>query len=189
MGPKCDRLVWRHWTYSELVLNSDDPISRPSQNASRSFIIRYAPLLLWIGLIFVFSSTVASANQTSRIIGPILHFLFPSASEETIRQYHFFIRKCAHFTEYALLAFWSIRALSASSKPSIRNFRFVIAMLIVLTIASTDELNQSFEPTRTSSPWDVLLDCIGGATMSLIYWLVVSRRVKGDGSAQDLVER
>jgi VanZ family protein len=171
VGPECGRLGRRHWTYSELVLNSDDPISRPSQNASRSVIFRYAPLLLWIGLIFLFSSTVASANQTSRIIGPILHFLFPSAPEVTIQQYHFLVRKCAHFTEYALLAFWSIRALATSSKQSLRKFRFVLAVLIVLLIASTDEFNQSFEPSRTSSPWDVLLDCIGGATMSFVYWL------------------
>jgi VanZ family protein len=137
-----------------------------------SRIYRYAPLVLWIGLVFFFSSTVASSNQTSRIIGPILHFLFPSAPEETIQNYHFFIRKCAHFTEYAILAFWGIRALAESSKPSLRKYRFLIAVLIVFLIASTDEFNQSFEPTRTSSPWDVLLDCIGGATMSLVYWTI-----------------
>lgn len=182
MGPKCDRLVRRYWAYSELVLNSDDPKSRPSQNALRSFIFRYAPLLLWIGLIFFFSSTIASANQTSRIIGPILHFLFPSASPDTIQQYHFFIRKCAHFTEYALLAFWAIRALARSSRESLKKYRFVVAVFIVLIIASTDEFNQSFEPSRTSSPWDVLLDCIGGTTMSLFYWLVTRAR-SGSGSA------
>ena len=167
MGPKCDRLVRRYWAYSELVLNSDDPKTSSSRNALRSFIFRYAPLLLWIGLIFFFSSTVASANQTSRIIGPILHFLFPSASPETIQQYHFFIRKCAHFTEYALLAFWSVLALGRSSNALLRNSRFLIAVAIVLVVASLDEFNQSFEPSRTSSIWDVGLDLIGGTSMTM----------------------
>jgi VanZ family protein len=125
---------------------------------------------LWIALIFFFSSTAASANQTSRIIGPILHFLFPSAPEVTIRQYHFVIRKCAHFTEYALLAFWAIRALAKSPHPAFRRYRFLIAVAVVLVIASIDEFNQSFEPSRTSSIWDVGLDMIGGATMSVVLW-------------------
>ena len=147
----------------------------------RSFIFRYAPLLLWIGLIFFFSSTVASANQTSRIIGPILHFLFPSASPETIQQYHFFIRKCAHFTEYALLAFWSVLSLGKSSNASLRNYRFLIAVAIVLVVASLDESNQSFEASRTSSIWDVGLDIVGGASMSLAYWLIARSRFARNG--------
>jgi Predicted integral membrane protein len=181
MGPKCDRLVRRYWAYSELVLNSDDPKTSSSRNALRSFIFRYAPLLLWIGLIFFFSSTVASANQTSRIIGPILHFLFPSASPETIQQYHFFIRKCAHFTEYALLAFWSVLSLGKSSNASLRNYRFLIAVAIVLVVASLDESNQSFEASRTSSIWDVGLDIVGGASMSLAYWLIARSRFARNG--------
>jgi VanZ family protein len=168
-----------------LVLNSDDSNSSPPRNAWRSFIFRYAPLLAWIGLIFFFSSTVASANQTSRIIGPVLHFLFPSASPETIQQYHFFIRKCAHFSEYALLAFWSILALSKSSNASLRNYRFWIAVAIVLAVASLDEFNQSFEASRTSSIWDVGLDIVGGASMSLAYWLIARSRFARNGSATD----
>lgn len=127
---------------------------------------------MWVALIFFFSSTAASANQTSRIIGPILQLLFPSASAETIQQYHFFIRKCAHFTEYALLAFWTIRALAGSSHKLLKQYRFIIAIILVLTVASIDEFNQSFEPTRTSSVWDVLLDCTGGLVASLLMWLL-----------------
>ena len=160
MGSQLPGLARRRRRLSKLVLNS----------SSRTY--RYAPLVFWVALIFFFSSTAASATQTSRIIGPILHFLFPSAAEDTIQQYHFFIRKCAHFTEYALLAFWTIRALANSSREPLRRYRFLVAVVLVLMVASLDEFNQSFEPTRTSSPWDVMLDCVGGATMSLIYWVV-----------------
>jgi VanZ family protein len=131
-------------------------------------LIRYGPLLVWICVIFFFSSTAASANQTSRIIGPLLHFLFPAASPETLQQYHFFIRKCAHVTEYAILAYFAIRALAHSNIALFRNFRFLIAVLVVLLIASLDEINQSFESTRSGTAWDVALDFAGGVTMAVV---------------------
>jgi VanZ family protein len=151
-----------------VVLNAERQVPDHLKPSRRGLLFRYGPLVLWIALIFFFSSTAASASQTSRIIGPILHFLFPSTPEETIQQYHFFIRKCAHFTEYALLAFWAIWALTRSSHRSLKKYRFFIAVVIVLFIASIDEFNQSFEPSRTSSVWDVGLDLIGGATMATV---------------------
>ena len=188
LGPECHRVVRRDRTYSKLVLNSDQQVlfSRPPSWHSR--LVRYAPLVFWVALIFFFSSTAASANQTSRIIGPILHFLFPSAPDETIQRYHFFIRKCAHFTEYGLLAFWTIWALARSSHESLKKYRFLIAIIIVLVVASTDEFNQSFEPSRTSSPWDVLLDCIGGTSMSVALWLWHLRSSRRPRAATDFAD-
>jgi VanZ family protein len=134
----------------------------------RNRVYRYAPLVVWVGLIFFFSSGAASTTQTSRIIRPILMFLFPTASEETLLGYHFFIRKCAHFIEYAMLAFWTVRALANSSVKLLREYRFAAAVLSVLAIATLDEFNQSFEPTRTSTIWDVTLDVAGGAAMAIL---------------------
>jgi VanZ family protein len=133
-------------------------------------LVQYGPLAGWIALIFFFSTTAASASKTSLIIEPILRFLFSSASAETIERYHFFIRKCAHFTEYALLAFWAVRAWASSTYRILTNNRYVLAIFLVLIVASLDEFNQSFEPSRTSTPWDVLRDCIGGSTMVLLLW-------------------
>jgi hypothetical protein len=67
------------------------------------------------------------------------------------------------FTEYAILAFWAIRAFSGSSVGFLRDQRFWLAVLLVILVTSTDEYHQSFEPSRTSSIYDVLLDCTGGA--------------------------
>ena len=141
-----------------------------SKNSLPAWSLAYAPLILWIGLIFVFSSAAASASQTSRIMEPILRFFFSSATGETIQQIHFFIRKCAHFTEYALLAFWAVRAWTRSSYYAVAKYRYPLAILLVLIVASLDEFNQSFEPSRTSTPWDVLLDCVGGSAMVLFLW-------------------
>jgi VanZ family protein len=134
----------------------------------RERIFRYAPLILWIGIIFFASTGNASMSQTSRFIRPLLEFVFPGATEETLIAYHSFIRKSAHFIEYAILAFWASRAFSGSSARFLRECWFVFSFLLVLLIASIDETNQSFNAARTGSFQDVLLDTAGGLTMILI---------------------
>lgn len=101
-------------------------------------------------------------TETSRFIRPILEFLFPAAPVQTLDAYHGYIRKLAHVAEYAVLAFFAFRAFSNSSIRFLSNYRFPAAFCIVLLIASIDELNQSFVPSRTGSQWDVLLDISGG---------------------------
>lgn len=135
-------------------------------------ILRYAPLILWIGVVLFASTGAASMAQTSRFIRPLLNFLFPSAPVETLQMYHGLIRKAAHLIEYAILAFFAARAFVDSSKNSLRKYWFVFAFLVVLLVACTDEFNQSFNPARTGSPYDVLLNCAGGAMMILIFSLV-----------------
>jgi len=141
----------------------------------RGKLIAYAPLFLWMALVLGLSFGEASMSETSRIIRPLLKFLFPAAPEATIMAYHAFIRKSAHFTEYAILAFFAIRAFSATSIKFIKNNRFWLAVALVLLVAATDEFHQSFEASRTGSIYDVLLDCTGGVTMALLFW-IFSRR-------------
>ncbi len=138
---------------------------------SNGRIFRYAPLIVWIGVVLFASTGAASMSETSRFIRPLLHFLFPNTPEEILTVYHGCIRKLAHLTEYAVLAFLAARAFSKSSKNPLRNYWFVFAFFVVLVVACADESNQSFNPSRTGSPYDVLLDCTGGAWMILIFYL------------------
>ncbi len=127
---------------------------------------RYAPLILWIGLVLFLSTNQASMSNTSRFIQPLLEFLFPNAPEEIIITYHGYIRKLAHLTEYAILAFWASRAFSSgSSVKFLRRFWFAFAFVLVLLVASIDETNQSYIVSRTGSIYDVLLDASGGLIM------------------------
>ena len=105
-------------------------------------------------------------DQTSRFIRPLLEFLFPSASSDTITLYHAFIRKFAHFTEYAILAFLAFRAS--------RNSRW--KYIAAFAVASLDEFNQSFEATRTGSINDVMLDIAGGVSMIAVIWGILKIR-------------
>lgn len=138
----------------------------------RKRISRYAPLILWIGVVLFASTTSASMSKTSIFVRPILEFLFPSASEETLLTYHAFIRKSAHFIEYAILAFWAARAFSGSAKDYLRKHFYIFSLLLVILVAAIDETNQSFNPTRTGSPRDVLLDACGGAVMLAVFFIV-----------------
>lgn len=134
-------------------------------------LFAYAPLFLWIGGIFYMSSGAGSFEHTSRFIGPLLNFLFPDAPPETIAAYHAFIRKCAHFVAYAILAFLAFRAFAGRAR-----WPF-IALAIVLIVAVLDELNQSYNSSRTGTIADVVLDLAGGLTavVAILFW---KRRAK-----------
>lgn len=142
----------------------------------RGRLFAYAPLFLWVGVIFLLSSGQGSMEQTSRFIGPLLEFLLPGASNETVVLYHGYIRKSAHFVEYAVLAILSFRAFSADLKS--RSLRYLVTVLLVAAVASIDEINQSFEPSRTAAISDVLLDLSGGITAILTIWLFGRRQIR-----------
>ena len=131
----------------------------------------YAPLFVWIGVIFFLSSNLGSAAHTSLIIEPLLKFFFPDMSEASREFVHACVRKTAHFTEYGILALLGIRALFQTGGVWFR-LRWVLPIMIVGVVASLDEFNQSFEPSRTSSVWDVMLDISGGATLTLICYVI-----------------
>jgi VanZ family protein len=134
----------------------------------------YAPLFLWIGVIFLLSSGSGSMAATSRFIRPLLEFLFPAASEESLQLMHFYIRKTAHFTEYAVLGYWAMRAFTRTAAEWLRNHPYILAFAVVIVVASLDEFNQRFISSRTGSIWDVALD-ISGGVVAIAIWSIVSR--------------
>ena len=142
----------------------------------REQIILYAPLFIWIAVILFLGTGQGASTQTSLIIRPILEFLFPNASFETIAFYHGIIRKLAHLTEYGILAFLACRAFAKSSNDFLLKYFLLAAVLLVLLVATTDEFNQSFNPERTSSPVDVMIDLAGGVTASLLFYFFTKRR-------------
>lgn len=141
----------------------------------RGRVIRYAPLFLWTGVILFLSTSQASMAETSRFIRPLIEFFFPSASPDTFRLVHAFIRKTAHFVEYAVLALFAARALYNSSVNILSRNWVVFSFAIVAMIAIVDESNQSLGTSRTGSIWDVLLDISGGIAAILMFYLITRR--------------
>ncbi|HEX8456064.1 MAG TPA: VanZ family protein [Pyrinomonadaceae bacterium] len=132
--------------------------------AWRDRLWRYAPLALWIGFIFFASTGAMSASNTSRIIAPLFKWLFPAITEAQLLLVHFTVRKTAHFTEYALLALLAARAFIPSTRAPLRRHPFLSALALAAVVALLDEYNQSFNPARTGTLRDSLLDLSGSAT-------------------------
>lgn len=137
----------------------------------RRWLTAYAPLVVWIGVILFLGSGQGSMSQTSLFVRPLLEFLFPAADELTLQLYHGYIRKLAHFTEYAILALLAQRAFAAVKH------RFLTSIVLVILIASIDEFLQSFNSSRTSSALDALLDVSGGLFVILAAYLWTQRRL------------
>ena len=132
------------------------------------------PALLWMGLIFSASSDQGSFPRSSRIIAPIVLWLFPHASEGEVHAVVVVVRKCGHLTEYAVFALLVWRALHQSKNhlPAWSWPKVGGTLLLVFLFAATDEFHQSFVPTRTPLVSDVFIDTAGGALGLLLLWFV-----------------
>lgn len=116
-------------------------------------LFKWIPVLLWALVIFCLSTSYFSAEDTSKIIDPILRLLMPGASAATIALTHDFVRKVAHFTNYAIL-FWLLISGPLRERPY---YAFGLCVLYALL----DEGHQLFVPGRTPSLYDVALDSTG----------------------------
>ena len=151
----------------------------------RSFLKYWLPFLIWLGVILLGSTDLMSDEHTSRFIVPILRWLKPEISSETLALIQLVIRKCAHLSEYAILALLLFRAVVGAA-----NLKWSMSILSVsvwtacVFVATTDEFHQSFIASRTASLNDVLTDSLGAA-VGLAICLAVARRdaKKLDGPA------
>lgn len=119
-----------------------------------------------MAFIFEMSTSLGGANHTSRLIEPILRWLLPYATSETIGHLHFLIRKAGHLTEYAVLALLTLRAARLSPRQPITGWSWRaagVALLLSAGYAATDEFHQSFVPGRTASAGDMGIDTSGAA--------------------------
>lgn len=109
-----------------------------------------------------------SAGNTSRIIGPLVLWLFPDTSPETMLVIHGVTRKIAHLAEYALLGILAARAFRRSPGQRLRARWFLASLALIVVYALVDEYHQSFVPSRTGSIYDSLIDMTGGLAALVI---------------------
>ena len=149
-----------------------------AERTRRSRVWRYGPLLLWMGFIFFASTSEFSASNTGRILRPLLLWLNPNMSEESLRLVHFIVRKLAHLTEYAILGLLVARAFTYSAHQVLLRWWFLFSLLIVVAYALSDEFHQRFVPSRTGSIYDSFIDITGGllALSLFVIWRKIKRR-------------
>jgi VanZ family protein len=132
-----------------------------------------APLLLWMLVIFSFSTDAASAERTRPAMNSILRRLLPGLArrltDAQLERVDWNIRKSAHVTEYAILAILAYRAV-AFGNPSFRNRNIVLPFLIGVLYAASDEYHQSFYASRGAKAADVTFDTFG-VTLGLLLCL------------------
>jgi VanZ family protein len=92
---------------------------------------RWLPVLAWAGVIFALSS-IPSLNSGLGTWDTVL-------------------RKCAHMTEYAILAVLLLRATGS----------YAWAFALAVAYAASDEVHQLFVRGRHGSPVDVAIDAVG----------------------------
>ncbi len=140
--------------------------------------LTFAPAAFVMLMIFRFSSENASASSlqsiavTERIIHSV-NYRFsmnwsPAQQALYVQQAEFYIRKLAHFGEYALLGF--CLALPLYAYRIRKGWLLLSAQLISSLYAVSDEFHQSFIPGRTPQLRDVLIDSAGAFAGILIGW-------------------
>lgn len=139
----------------------------------RTFLKYWLPVLVWMALIFSASADTNSYRHSSTLFEPLLHWLFPQMPQPQIETLHHLFRKCAHLTEYAVLALLLWRALHRPQKNQPRPWRWDeagLAFALVFLYAASDELHQVFVPSRTALVSDVFIDASGGAAALAVLW-------------------
>jgi VanZ family protein len=142
----------------------------------KSLLKYWLPLLVWLGVIFVDSTDVMSAEHTSRFIVPFLLWLKPNASPEAVATVQFIIRKCAHAGEYAVLALLLFRvAVCMTNLKWSKLVLYVSIWSICLFVAATDEFHQTFVKSRGPSIRDIMIDG-AGAILGLLVGAVLTKK-------------
>jgi VanZ family protein len=110
--------------------------------------LRWLAVILWMGLIFAVSDMPSIATPFE----PVYDFTF---------------KKFAHVTEYGILTGLLFGAVRMHIRH--RGYALLLAALIAVLYAFSDEWHQTFVPGREGTLRDVAIDALGAAGASL--WL------------------
>ena len=125
--------------------------------------LKFIFLILWIGIIFAFSSQVATDSRklsrgvTVRII-EVIKKVRPN-TEINVYLLNRKIRKFAHFINYMILGIITAFVLKKNKLGKKKILLF--SLLFCIIIASLDEYYQSFIPGRGARLKDVFIDSFG----------------------------
>ncbi|HHT89155.1 MAG TPA: VanZ family protein [Clostridiales bacterium] len=121
-------------------------------------------VILWMTLIFFLSHQPAmESNQLSsgiiKRIYDIIKMIAPDIRLD-LESLNHIIRKLAHFGVYMILGFLLANGLRYNKKSRIN--AILLALLICILYAISDEIHQIFIPGRSGQVSDVLIDSLGG---------------------------
>jgi VanZ family protein len=156
------------------------PQRQPVRDAAgwRWWLSVWAPVAVAIAVICVESTSTFSAQNTSSWLRPIVQHWFGAMKDSTWEPFHHYMRKSGHFVGYGTVAFTFLRAwlhtLDRRGPTELLSLRLessILAIFSTAIVASCDEFHQSFLPSRTGTPVDVLLDTAGAFALCLVVWI------------------
>lgn len=144
-----------------------------------------AALLAWVAFVWGHSLVggVASSAESGRVVA-LLRPAFEALGVTDVDIMTFVVRKCAHFSEYAVLGgiartFWTRTAAElAPAAPALHRHVLLAGFLLTVLVPCLDEAIQLFVPGRCGSSRDVAIDLAGAATGALITWAVHRARYR-----------
>lgn len=146
-------------------------------------IIGWLAVIIWIIIIFSFSSQVAEqsnnlSTNVTEVVVETVEKVIPN-KEFDVKTINHYIRKNAHFIVYMILGLLLMNAMNAHSY--LLKTNVIIVIFLGALTASLDEFYQSFIPGRGPGIKDVFIDTSGlllGIIMyiSLIKYFKKSRR-------------
>lgn len=148
-------------------------------------------------MIFLFSAQEGEESSilSGRVTGFVVRLVVPgfdglSAAEQlkTLNAWSFYIRKAAHFSEYALLAMTLINFLRQQHSGKIKRMMGVLAWGAAALYACTDEIHQMFVSDRAAALMDVGIDAAGALTGVLLSLLIIwlHRRLRRHSACGEL---
>ena len=145
-------------------------MNRISRADLLAIVLSLLLVLALMSMIFFFSSQ--SAEESDEASGTLVQLVLklfhpdydtytPQLQDELDGEASFFIRKLAHFTEYAMLGAALMLHLLAIRRVKPVRFAGCVALVIGFLYACTDELHQGLVSGRSPSVRDVCIDSFG----------------------------
>lgn len=144
-------------------------------------VILWILVIVWMIVIFTFSQNVAeeSNSKSKRVAYEVVNIVEKEKTEKEkekmAEELHIPFRKLAHGFEYCVLCILVLLALKSSNIAD--NKIYIIALIICIIYASTDEIHQLFISGRYGDFQDVLIDT-AGSTIGMLLYIITNKIIK-----------
>lgn len=143
--------------------------------------VSWLPAVIIMAVIFCFSSKPAdNSNESSMTVANEIVTIYETITSNPLNEdtrtkvldsLNFYVRKGAHFSEYAILAAAFAFHLAARKRRGL--WLYLLPVVLSGLYAATDEFHQTFVAGRTGLAKDILIDTSGAALGSLIFTLCI----------------
>ncbi len=154
-------------------------------STSRPNVLRaWWPAAVWLVFIAIESTDYFSSDNTGNLLYRLVTRLFGNIDLGQFLMLHHYLRKGGHVLGYGILTLLLLRGLRATLNQAHAWVWRIgwFALMGTAIVASMDELHQSFIPSRTGKPSDVLLDSASG----LIFLLIAYARQRRSNPAEQV---